>query len=453
MKKSAALPDSFKEKLTSWLGNDAATFIAALSEEETSSVRLHPWKPLLSPFQGSTIIPWESQGRYLSERPVFALDPAWHAGAYYVQESSSMLTGHVCRQILKDQPARILDLCAAPGGKSTHLLSIMPEGSLLVSNEILPKRNTILTENIQRWGHPACIVTKGDAGDFAALEQFFDLIVVDAPCSGEGLFRKQPEAVQEWSPENVALCARRQKDILRQIHPALKTGGYLCYSTCTFEPPENEQQVQQLLETGLYELIPLSAKELPGVEEGQIKGTLRCWPHRVKGSGFFIALLKKVAHSSDEHSASPQRRHWNWTLIKKTDPAIAPFLQADTHLALSQSGEFLRIFPKHLYYDLGLIAHHVSVTHFGIDAGQLRKGIFTPAHGLTHSRLISENIPRYETDLQTALDYLRKKDIPVRNDVPNGWAVVRWNDLDLGWIKQVGNRVNNYLPVSRMLRM
>lgn len=453
MKKTPELPQAFKNNIQTLLGEQQAhEYFKSLEQDETTSVRYHPHR-VHQLEETVENIPWEPAGHYLSERPVFALDPAWHAGAYYVQESSSMLTGHVCRQILHDSPVKVLDLCAAPGGKSTHLLSILPKESLLVSNEIIPKRNHILVENIERWGNNYNIVTKGEAEDFEALEHFFDIVIVDAPCSGEGLFRRQPEAIHEWSEENVQLCSARQEHILSHIHSCIKTGGYLCYSTCTFEPSENEEQVTKLLQSGLYELIYLTANSPHGVREGHIPGTLRCWPHLVKGSGFFIALLKKIAHSGSE-IIHKKRKHWNWTPLKKIDASVQKFVKTDKSHLLYQSGDYLRIFPEKYQYDLSHIAEHIPVTHFGTDAGQLKKNIFTPSQGLVHSQFLQDDIPFYDTDdTNIALDYLRRKDIPIRTEMPNGWAIFRWKGLNLGWIKQNQQRVNNYYPAHLMLRM
>lgn len=451
MKKNISLPPSFVHNIQELLGEEASEYLDSLEKEEVSSIRLHP-EHNFQPEIDSQITPWESNGRYLSERPIFALDPAWHGGMYYVQESSSMLTGYVCQKLFQT-PIVALDLCAAPGGKSTHLLSILPKESLLVSNEIIPKRNQILVENIQKWGNSYNIVTKGEAHEFAALEQTFDLIVVDAPCSGEGLFRKQPEAISEWSEENVRICTERQEFILNNIHDSLKTGGYLCYSTCTYEVSENEGQIQKLLDTGLYELIKIDIKNFAGLRDGFISGTVRCWPHVVKGSGFFIALLKKIAHSSQE-ILSKKKRHWNWKSIKSLPLPLQNFVQLPSNHYVFQSGDYFRAFPKKYQYELSAIAEHVAVSNFGVDLGKLNKDVFTPAHALIYSSLLNEKNAIYSTeDKELALDYLRRKDIPIQTHLPNGWAVFQWKNIRLGWIKQNAQRVNNYYPTTWMLRM
>lgn len=449
--KKADLPISFQNTIVKILGADAEKFFDSLTQQEITSIRFHP-RTSWSLDDNMSIIPWEDNAVYLQERPSFAMDPAWHAGKYYVQESSSMLTGYFCKQLF-DFPITALDLCAAPGGKSTHLLSVLPQDSLLVSNEIIPKRNHILVENIEKWGFANNIVTRAEAKDFQALEEFFDLVVVDAPCSGEGLFRRQADAVEEWSEENVQTCIHRQSTILQQIHPTIKKGGYLCYSTCTFEEGENEDQVRQLLETGLYELVALPEMEEHGIVKGSLPGTLRCWPHKVKGSGFFIAMLKKVAHSFEEVSSS-KKKFWNWNTLKKVEPIVYDFIRKDAQFQIYQSGEYLRAFPYKHYHNLSMVANSLTVTHFGINVGQLKKGIFSPLQGLVHSDLLHPAIPRYQTeDLSIVLDYLRKKDIPIQKDIPMGWAVICYHDQALGWVKQNPQRVNNYYPQHLMLRM
>jgi 16S rRNA C967 or C1407 C5-methylase (RsmB/RsmF family)/NOL1/NOP2/fmu family ribosome biogenesis protein len=447
-----ALPTAFLERMRSLVNDQFREFCDSYLVEEPSSIRVHPQKGAHSEFKGERVA-WEPLALTLAERPVFALDPAWHAGAYYVQESSSMLAGYVFRQYVKQAvPMRILDLCAAPGGKSTHILSEMGSDSLLVSNELIQKRNNILVENIQRWGFPNVVVTKNEAQDFGALGQFFDCILVDAPCSGEGLFRKQPEATREWSELAVEQCALRQGDILRQVAPALRPGGYLVYSTCTFEPSENEEQVEKLLRTGIFELIHLDATLLPGISEGFMPGTLRCWPHQTSGSGFFIALLRKTAHI-DSKADHRQRPFWNWKPASKEGLKLSEiFIHSAATEQLLQSGDYLRLFPgKHLS-DLQTLANALSIRHFGVDVGELKKGIFQPAHSLSYSSYLHPDIPRYGVNEAEALTFLRKQSLEPRH-FSKGWAMLQYKGLHLGWIKHLGQRINNYLPQDKMLRM
>lgn len=447
-----ALPPDFLKGMNAILNDEFQTFCDSYLLEEPSSIRLHPIKGKNVVFEGKQVV-WEPTAIILPERPVFALNPAWHAGAYYVQESSSMLAGYVFRQYVKqDTPMRVLDLCAAPGGKSTHILSEIGSDSLLVSNELIQKRNNILVENIERWGYPNVVVTKNEASDFGALGPLFDCILVDAPCSGEGLFRKQPEAVKEWSVSSVEQCSLRQKEILGQIAPALRVGGFLLYSTCTFEPKENEEQVEQLLSTGMFELIHIDAGPLPGTSEGYLSGTLRCWPHKTSGSGFFIALLRKTAHIESE-SDFHLRPFWNWKPANKEAKKLTEdFLQSHADDQLLQSGDFLRLFPNRHLPDLQILSDALSIRHFGINVGEIKKGLFQPSHSLSYGNCLHPDTPRYEVNESEALAYLRKQTLDPR-PFPKGWAVLQYNGLNLGWIKHLGQRINNYMPQDKMLRM
>ena len=221
MKNHPSLPKEFEHALRGKLGDSFTHFLNCLEEPSPTSIRLNPNKPFT--LEGESV-GWCKWGRYLEQRPVFTLDPALHAGAYYVQEASSrFLEQAIVQTVAVSKPIRVLDLCAAPGGKSTHLLSLLHPESVLVSNEVIRSRASILAENIQKWGHSNVVVTNNDPEDFSKLPGFFDVIVVDAPCSGEGLFRKDPHAMEEWSPANVELCAKRQRRILEDVWPALKT--------------------------------------------------------------------------------------------------------------------------------------------------------------------------------------------------------------------------------------
>jgi 16S rRNA C967 or C1407 C5-methylase (RsmB/RsmF family) len=235
----AIFPSAFEKRMRQQLGPAWDLFKVAHRNPAPVSIRINPRKG--SRFSSLETVPWSGLGRYLPQRPVFTLDPLFHGGAYYVQEASSMFLEQVLSQVADlRMPLRILDLSAAPGGKSTHVLSLISDESLLVSNEVIRSRASVLAENIQKWGYANCLVTNNDPADFAALPGFFDVIIVDAPCSGEGLFRKDKISMTEWSQDNVAICASRQKRILHDIWPSLKENGVLIYSTCTYSESENE---------------------------------------------------------------------------------------------------------------------------------------------------------------------------------------------------------------------
>ncbi|MFM7078784.1 MAG: hypothetical protein ACKOYC_03220, partial [Bacteroidota bacterium] len=233
------LPDIFLQRMSQQLGADLQAFLDGFDAPVPVSVRLNPWK-LLNAFNGSQPVPWCASGLYLKERISFTLDPLFHAGCYYVQEASSMFIEVAFKKYTKgNTPLRVLDLCSAPGGKSTHLMSLLAPGSLLVSNEPVPQRNSILRENLTKWGLDDVVVTQNDPKDFASLKHHFDVILVDAPCSGEGLFRKNHDTVIEWSESNLEMCSIRQQTILENVLPALKPNGLLIYSTCTYNEAEN----------------------------------------------------------------------------------------------------------------------------------------------------------------------------------------------------------------------
>ncbi|HWA34598.1 MAG TPA: RsmB/NOP family class I SAM-dependent RNA methyltransferase, partial [Cyclobacteriaceae bacterium] len=275
------------------LGDHFRDFLSALEESPPVSIRINPAK--IADHPGKQV-PWSTFGRYLPERPAFTLDPWLHGGAYYVQEASSMFLEHALRQSVNlNQSVNILDLCAAPGGKSTHLLSLMSKDSLLVSNEVIRSRAGILAENIQKWGNPNVIVTSNDPAHFRRLTGFFDAIILDAPCSGEGLFRKDPAALSQWSSKNVELCELRQRRILHDVWAALKPGGTIIYSTCTYNEHENignMQWIKKEFDPDFIELkIPASWKIETLMREGAVGYQL--YPHNVNGEGFFLSVIKK----------------------------------------------------------------------------------------------------------------------------------------------------------------
>ena len=282
-------PPEFVNGLTERLGADRAEkVLSALAGEPAVSVRVNPFKMTLAalrdhfgPLAGDPVGWAPEEGFYLNDRPSFTLDPLFHAGAYYVQEASSMYVGSLFEQAVREMGGRgglrVLDLCAAPGGKTTQLLSHLDPTSLLVANEVVPARATVLAENVARWGCSNVAVTSSDPAAFTALKDFFDFVLVDAPCSGEGMFRKDPRAVAEWSSDTVRLCAARQRRILADVWPALRPGGFLVYSTCTFNPFENEENVDWLCST--FDAACLSQRHF--------------YPGEERGEGFFAALVHK----------------------------------------------------------------------------------------------------------------------------------------------------------------
>ena len=250
------LPRSFEDNTRKLLGDDDFDrFLSALADEAPVTIRVNTEKRSADLL--ATKVPWASDAYYLDERPTFTFDPLFHAGSYYVQEASSMFVEQALRCYMPEKPLRALDLCAAPGGKSTLVRSLLPSGSLLVANEVMRNRVQILAENLTKWGCPDVVVTNSSSADFTQLKGFFDIILTDVPCSGEGMFRKDAISIEEWSPENVTLCWKRQQEIIADIWPALKPGGLLIYSTCTYNTKEDEENIKWIAQEYGAEILPI----------------------------------------------------------------------------------------------------------------------------------------------------------------------------------------------------
>ncbi|MBE0677187.1 MAG: RsmB/NOP family class I SAM-dependent RNA methyltransferase, partial [Bacteroidales bacterium] len=288
------LPEEFLERISHQSYIDGAGLADALSRPSETSVRVNRYK-WSHPVQGYEKVGWEPDGYYLPGRILFTPDPLFHAGVYYPQESSGMFAGELFRQLTAGMNGpRVLDLCGAPGGKATHLSALLPDDGLLVANEVIRARAAVLAENITKWGLGNTVVTQNDPARFASLPGFFDVMVADAPCSGEGMFRSSA-AVREWSPQNARLCSERQRRIVMEAWPSLRPGGILIYSTCTFNPSENEENISWIMETTGAEPLTADLSGTAGVtviSHGGLQG-YGFHPGRVRGEGFFIAALRK----------------------------------------------------------------------------------------------------------------------------------------------------------------
>jgi 16S rRNA C967 or C1407 C5-methylase (RsmB/RsmF family)/NOL1/NOP2/fmu family ribosome biogenesis protein len=412
------------------------------------SVRLNPFKEfkvecLRLNVQSS--VPWCPHGRYLSERPSFTLDPLLHGGGYYVQEASSMFLWYALEQTIGKNTSglRVLDLCGAPGGKSTLLASYFKDG-LIVSNEVIRSRAAVLVENITKWGSDHVIVTNNDPKDFALLHEYFDIIVVDAPCSSSGLFRKDPDAINEWSEENVLLCSRRQQRILADVYPALKKDGILIYSTCSYSEEEDDDIVDWITEQFAVNSLQLTVSGdwgIVGVETEKHKAhCYRFFPDKVKGEGFFIAAFKKNEGDSFNHysaqlaSASKQEiaAVHNWV---KKDTDLFYFKQNDNIIAISSQWK----------QDISLLQQNLYLRKAGITIGVLKGKELIPDHELALSLLLNEQLPCINVNYNEAIQYLKKKELFLENIV-KGWAVVNYCGMKLGWVKVLHNRINSYYP-------
>ena len=397
-------------------GNAAAAAISAMKEEASVSVRLNPSKPVpsrLPILKDSERVPWSEYGYILSERPVFTLHPLFHAGAYYVQDSSAMFVGWLFREALKhfdlSRPLRVLDLCAAPGGKTTDLAAslraVCGDSFLLVSNEVMRQRASVLSDNVALWGDPNVLVCSQDPKAFSGFEGFFDIILADVPCSGEGMFRKDPKAVEDWSEELVELCSQRQRRILADVWPALRKGGMLVYSTCTFEDAENDSNLE-------WAATELGGDIVPPENPFGIR-TTRCGhllvPGEVPGEGQWAGCLVKT---SGEERELPQSHGASMEMLKRLRP--------------------LRL---------------------GVSKGEFKGKDFVPdpdwALSISYER---GSYPEVELDKQTALRFLHRDSISLP-EAPLGYILVTYRSIALGFVKNIGRRCNNLHPQSRRIRM
>ena len=452
------LPEAFADYTRTLLGEaEYRLFEAALQREPVVSLRLNPGKPAVDPASspaGLTPVPWASTGYYAARRPTFTFDPLFHAGCYYVQEASSMFLEQVMRRYVS-RPVTMLDLCAAPGGKSTHARSLLPEGSLLVSNEVMRPRVSVLVENVQKWGHPDVVVTNNDPADFRPLRHVFDVILTDVPCSGEGMFRKDVVAVDEWSPDNVALCRQRQRRILTDIWDCLKPGGLLIYSTCTYNKEEDEDNVAWMCDE--LDAEPL---EVPVRPEWNIAPDLsgrglpvcRFLPHRTQGEGFFIAALRKP---DGEAEPPALRRGKPGDRKGKTTPvpaACRTWLRNPEQWEWTCDGARVTAVPLAHKETISLLGRHLRVVSAGIAVGELKGRDCVPSHALAMSTVRADAFPLCEVDHAQALAYLRREALGLSSGVPRGYVALTYRGIPLGFVKQLGSRANNLYPAEWRIR-
>ena len=436
----------FHPDFISRISNDAFlpdNFLESLETVSPTSIRKHPIKQN-QVFIGEESIPWCSNAFYLPERPLFTLDPLFHAGSYYPQEAGSMLLDSVLRSIEIPESPKILDLCAAPGGKSTLVASFLNGKGMLVSNEVINQRAKILKETISKWGYTNCIVTNNDPSDFERLPSFFDVTIIDAPCSGEGMFRKDPNARTEWSSENVTLCAGRQKRIIADSWDSLKNEGYLIYSTCTFNEHENEQTITWILEEFNAELITIDLPETftigrNGIGAYGIPGTS-------KTEGFYLAVVRK----REESSAIKSTKN-NSSLTRQKELFDMDRFARLTECSIFNWNDNLLAVPNQLESEFLFIQSQMHIIKWGTNLGEIaRKGII-PNQDLALNPSLLSFPNRIEVSKQEALEYLHGDTFKLEGS--QGFQLMTHQQEPLGWIKHLGNRFNNLYPKEWRIRM
>lgn len=452
------LPGAFESQMRALLGPaEYALFKEGLDHPAQTSLRLN-WRKPVDIIFSKRPIPWAKDGYFLEERPSFTIDPTFHAGAYYVQEASSMFISHILES-LKIPKGIYLDLAAAPGGKSTLLSSYLGEDGLLVANEVIAARTQILKENVIKWGLGNTVVTHNDPEHFSPLDGFFDLVLVDAPCSGEGMFRKDPQARAEWSPENVLLCSARQKRIVDTAGELVKGGGYFLYATCTFNEKENEEILRFLTEEFAFEPVRIPLDPSWGIVETEVNtedGTFygyRFFPHKVAGEGFFITALRRPEGAYTQ--LAPSNKEFKHHSLKRVGEKES--VELDKEVGGDGTGKFYLL--QETYFrmqgdynrELEKLAQVLSVRYFGVELGKKHKKEWIPSHEWALSILPKNGFPQQELTQEEALAFLRKKDQSYTN-LPLGWVLLTYKKLSLGWVKNLGNRVNNYYPKEWRIR-
>lgn len=441
-------PADFLSSLTGEPGFDSENFINAHQNIAAPvSIRTNPFKQTAIKIAGQ--VPWCGHGAYLNTRPSFTFDPLFHAGCYYVQEASSMFIDVILKYILQDssEPVKVLDLCAAPGGKSTLISSGLNDADLLVANEIIKTRVPVLCDNLNRWGRANTIVSNNDPRDFGRLGGFFDIMLVDAPCSGSGMFRKDPDAMNEWSGANVNLCQQRQERILADALPALKEDGYLIYSTCSYSHEENEDILDWLCENFQMESIRIPVDETWGIVESQ-SAQHRAWgyrfyPGKVQGEGLFAACLRKKDAAA---LPRPMKTKENPKLPAKEIGLIKKYVRKAEGFHFFKIADDWMAIPEEHHNSLEFLQKHLYLKKSGIRLGKIAGHELIPDHELALSVDINRDV-FLQTDLEydQAISYLRRDAINL-NNTNKGWSLMLFGGQPLGWAKLLPNRVNNYYP-------
>ena len=414
------LPEGFIEMMRGLLGEEADAFLEAMQRPPVTSVRLNSRKPSCAfplDSEGVSPVKWCPTGRYLKQRPVFTLDPLLHAGAYYVQDASSMIHYEVIRRILKEltheseTPLKVLDMCAAPGGKTTAMIDALPDGSRVIANEYVGKRAGILRENLIKWGYPLAMVTNRDSAWFAQSGDSFDVVAVDAPCSGEGMMRKDEDAVKQWSPELIAQCASLQREILTNAVKALRPGGFLVYSTCTFNREEDEENARFI-----HEELGLTPFDLKFPEDWGIPGGIdtdlpvyRFMPHKTEGEGLFLAVFRMPGEFEPSLTDS---------VLKEKDKRSKPTRPAKPIKNGKKPADDVPEIEEILSVDFDRSSH-----------------------------------PVVDVSRDQALAYLRRESITLPPETPKGIVIVAYGGLPLGPAKNIGSRANNLYPKNWRILM
>ncbi len=442
------LPDTFTQYTRSLMGDELyGKLLRGLADEPPVSIRINRAKCHASP-EGARPVGWCTDGWYLQGRPAFTFDPLLHAGWYYVQEASSMFLHHVISQHVADA-SLMLDLCAAPGGKSTAALGALPDGSVLFCNEPVRQRAQILAENMQKWGRPEVVVTNSMPADYARSGLEFDVVLCDVPCSGEGMFRKDEGAIGEWSPQNVDRCAALQRQIVADAWQCLRPGGLLIYSTCTFNAKENEQNVAWICSSLGAELLPVStdaAWAITGALSDCLAGPVyRFIPGVTTGEGLFMAVMRKRGERLS--AAAPPRRRQNRQGARNRAAEYTGWIEKPEDFDFFTPADSIVAIPKRMAAHYETAARTLRIVHAGVTIGTIKGRDIIPAQSLALSVALRPGaFTRAELPYSQAIAYLRKEQLQLPEGTPRGFTLVTYGGAPLGFAKNIGPRANNLYP-------
>lgn len=459
------LPKEFEEYTCKLMGDELyATLKKGLAGETPASIRINPFKVAqYSDIKKHIVdggcgenLPWCPEGLYLSVRPNFTFDPLFHAGLYYVQEASSMFVCHILRQLVC-RPVLMLDLCAAPGGKSTAARTVLPDGSLLFSNEPMKLRASILSENVQKFGHPDVVVTNNYPKEYGKSGLKFDVILADVPCSGEGMFRKDRAAAEEWSVRNVENSSRLQRSIIEDVWPCLVEGGYLIYSTCTFNAHEDEENVNWIANNLEADFVEIKTNEEWNITGSLIddKPVYRFVPGKTRGEGLFVAVLRKRGEyvgaldlqtgKASKNNKINRRSYGKAKSGEPVEPTCSHWLNGD--FSIFQHQDKVVAIPMRWLSVCGQAVKYLHVLHMGVTLGVQKGKNLIPDTSLALSLAINPDaFPCVEVGYETAISYLRKEAIKLPDGTPAGFVKITYLGHSIGFVKNIGNRANNLYP-------
>ena len=439
------LSADFIAQMRAILPDEADALLAAITSTEPSvAIRVNPLKAPAHSAPALRRVPWCDAGRYLAEREPFTFDVDFQSGRYYVQDASSMFIHHVLRHLVKE-PVRYLDLCAAPGGKTTTAISALPQGSMVVANEIVNARARVLCENLQKWGAPRCVVTCNAPHHFGRLSHFFDVVAADVPCSGEGMMRKDEQARRQWSPTLVKQCADLQRSIIADVWDALRPGGLLIYSTCTYNTLENEQMLAWMVHEYGAEPVAVPVPEQWHIHPA-IEGNLPCYrfmPHRTEGEGLFMAVLRKPEAPRKEMRLKKAK-------ATKAKPLPVPKdvrfrLKDADHFDFSVVNDEVVAVPADMAPIMPAFAD-LNVMHMGVNVGAIKGKNCVPSHSLALSSALNPAaFPTCEVDYLAAMAFLRGEALSLPQ-APRGYVLLTYHSQPIGFVNNLGNRANNLYP-------